>query len=163
MNSTYEKILREKAEELLKKFKKEKINSSILEDLWEEYCVTLELKNKSEKPQYMKIYYSPNKNNFKFVNQISDIWIKEIALQIQTKTSDSKIYKNKGYEIDVDGSCQNGKTAYGAIIRKDGKIIKKLSGIVSEKDVDGSRQIAGELRAVIESVKWCKGNKIDDL
>jgi ribonuclease HI len=163
MKSPYEKKLREKAEELNKKFKKEKIDSSIDESRWEEYCLTLELKYNSIVSGEIKLYYSPNKNNFKYVNRISSNAVKEIALQIQTGTLDSKIYKNKGYEIDVDGSYQNGKTAYGAIIRKDGKVIKKLSGIVSERDVDGSRQIAGELQAVIETVNWCKKKSITDI
>ena len=146
MISTYEKILREKAEELIKKFEKEKIDSLILEDRWEEYCITLELINQKKNCGNIKIYYSPNKNNFKFVNRISDKAIKEIALQIQNRTSDSKIYKNKGYEIDVDGSYQNGKTAYGAIIRKDGKVIRKLSGIVSEGDVNGQGRLRENFR-----------------
>ncbi len=163
MKSPYEKILREKAEELNKKFKKEKIDSSILENRWEEYCVTLELKSKSKESGEIKLYYSPNKNNFKYINRISDKTIKEIALRIQAGTSDSKIYKNKGYEIDVDGSCQNGKTSYGAIIRKDGKVIKRISGLVGERDVEGSRQIAGELQAVIETVNWCRENSITDV
>jgi len=163
MKSPYEKILREKAEELNKKFKGKKIDSSINESRWEEYCVTLELKYKGKESGEIKLYYCPNKKNFKYVNRISVKAIKETALQIQTGTSDSEIYKNEGYEIDVDGSCQNGKTSYGAIIRKDGKVIKKLSGILSERDVDGSRQIAGELQAVIETVIWCRKKSITDV
>jgi len=163
MKSPYEKILREKAEEQIKKLKKEKIDSSIIDNQWEEYCVTLELKNKGKESGKIKIYYSPNRNNFKYVNQISDKSIKETALQIQTGNSDLNIYNDKGYEIDVDGSFQNGKTSYGAIIRKEGKVIKKLSGIVSVRDVDGSRQIAGELQAVIESVNWCLKKSITDV
>lgn len=70
------------------------------------------------------------------------------------------IYKNVGYEADVDGAYKDGVTTYAAVIRKDGEIVAELTGIVSQEEVDGSRQIAGEIKSIIETLKWCKANNV---
>jgi ribonuclease HI len=160
---TYEKNLREKAKELKENLRKENINAVLYEDSWEEYCVSMNIKHAGIDIGDVKIYYSPNKKTYKYINLIKDKNFKEIIKNIQNSSNIKNVYTNKGYEIDVDGSYQKGRTAYGAIIRKNGKVIKKLSGEVTEKETDGSRQIAGELRAVEETVNWCKENKINDI
>jgi len=73
------------------------------------------------------------------------------------------IYLDKGIEIDVDGSFRNGYVSYAVIIRKDGAVIKKLSGVMDNAGTDLSiRQVAGELNAVIEAVKYCKSENIKE-
>jgi len=67
-----------------------------------------------------------------------------------------EIYKNTGYEADVDGAYKNGITTYASIIRKNGRVITQLTGVVKPEEVDGSHQIAGEIQGVIETLKWCK-------
>jgi len=140
----------------------EKKNNSVELKYWEEYCVTLEISKNNFVIGNMKIYYSPNKKSYKYVFKIDD---EKKCEEIKTILSLNvpEIYKNKGYEIDVDGSYQNCRTGYGAIIRKDGKIVKELNGIVKETDVDGSRQVAGELKAAMEAVKWCNENSVKDI
>jgi ribonuclease HI len=66
-------------------------------------------------------------------------------------------------EAYVDGSWMDGKVGWGAIIVKDNKIFKELSGVLTEEEVQGTRQVAGELWAVIEVVKWCIKNKINNI
>jgi len=67
------------------------------------------------------------------------------------------------YEIYVDGSFINGSTGYGVVVLKNGKVIAELSGSVPELAVDGSRQVAGELLAVKEALKWCEQRSINEV
>lgn len=73
------------------------------------------------------------------------------------------IYKDVGYEADVDGAYKDGVTAYAAVIRKDGKMIRTLTEVIKPEEVDGSHQIAGEIRGVIETLKWCKTRNIKSI
>jgi len=73
-----------------------------------------------------------------------------------TKSSDR-------YEIYVDGSFINGSTGYGVVVLKNGKVVAELSGSVPELVVDGSRQVAGELVAVKEALKWCQQRSISEV
>src|SRR5262245_7450016 len=64
------------------------------------------------------------------------------------------------YEIYVDGSFINGSTGYGVVVLNNGKVVAELSRSVPESVVDGSRQVAGELVAVKEALKWCEQHSI---
>jgi ribonuclease H-related protein len=162
MKSPYEKQISKKAGELEKILSKKNFHSEIPENSWEEYCVAINLYRTGKLIGDIKLYYSPKKNSHKYVYRIKNDKLKEELINLlEGKQKD--IYKNKGYEIDVDGSYQNGQTGYGAIIRKDGKVIKELSGIVEKADVDGSRQVAGELRASTEAVEYCLNNSIKEI
>jgi ribonuclease HI len=63
-------------------------------------------------------------------------------------------------EAYVDGSYKDGKTAWAAVIVKDEKLCEELSGLVDEEEVAGTRQVAGEVKAVEEVLCWCKAQKI---
>src|SRR5215475_13313112 len=67
------------------------------------------------------------------------------------------------YEIYVDGSFINGSTGYGVVVLKNGNVIAELSGSVPELVVDGSRQVAGELVAVKEALKWCQQRSLSEV
>jgi len=67
------------------------------------------------------------------------------------------------YQIYVDGSFTNGSTGYGIVVLKDGEVIEEISGLVPAESVSGTHQIAGELYAVKESIKWCKGNYVREM
>jgi hypothetical protein len=66
----------------------------------------------------------------------------------------------KGVEIYVDGSYMNGATGYGVVVLKDGRVTEELSGAVTDSAVAYARQVAGELFAVEEALRWCKSNSI---
>jgi ribonuclease HI len=68
-----------------------------------------------------------------------------------------------GYEIYVDGSFINGATGYGVVILKDGVVIEELSGAVVNYSVNDTRQVAGELFAVEEALRWCEKNSVKDV
>lgn len=67
------------------------------------------------------------------------------------------------YEIYVDGSFINGATGYGAVILKNGKVVDELCGAVAASEVNNTRQVAGELIAVKEALKWCREHSINEV
>ena len=70
---------------------------------------------------------------------------------------------NLKYEIYVDGSHINGATGYGAVILKDGRMVDELCGPVDSVEVASTRQVAGELVAVKEALKWCVQHSISEV
>jgi viroplasmin and RNaseH domain-containing protein len=54
-------------------------------------------------------------------------------------------------------------TSYGAIIRKEGKVLIEISGLVNTDKIKSSRQITGEIKAVIEAIKYCNAKKIEKI
>jgi len=61
----------------------------------------------------------------------------------------------------VDGSYQDGKTGYGAVIIDGIKEVARFSGIVEE--ADGTRQVAGELQATMSVLTWCLDQKLAEI
>ena len=70
---------------------------------------------------------------------------------------------NYDYEIYVDGSFINGATGYGAVVLKNGEVVDELSGAVEASEVDGTRQVAGELIAVKEALNWCRRHSVKEV
>lgn len=67
------------------------------------------------------------------------------------------------YKAYVDGSYKDGKVGWGAIIIENDKVYGEFSGTMTEDEVDGTRQVAGELRAVLEVLFWCDENNVEDI
>lgn len=67
------------------------------------------------------------------------------------------------YHAYVDGSFIDGNVGYGAVILKEGQIIEELKGRVDSQDAVSARQVGGEIRAVIEVLKWCEVNNVDKI
>ena len=67
------------------------------------------------------------------------------------------------YDVYVDGSYFGGVTGYGAVILENGSVIKELSGAVDPSEVNGTYQVAGELAAVKETLKWCHAHSVDEV
>lgn len=76
---------------------------------------------------------------------------------------DNSVVDKHKYEIYVDGSFINGATGYGAVILKNGKVVDELSGLVQSSEVSGTRQVAGELIAAKESLKWCLTHSVTEV
>ncbi len=70
---------------------------------------------------------------------------------------------NYRYKVYVDGSFINGATGYGAVILKNGKVVDELSGAVDASEVNGTRQVAGELAAVKEALNWCRAHSVKEV
>jgi|WetSurMetagenome_2_1015567.scaffolds.fasta_scaffold112653_2 ribonuclease HI len=155
MPSKYESQLKNKSGEFISYLGEKNILADIVPDSLREYSIKIDINDFGA----ISLYYSPNKNSYKIGsneihkdslrNNLDELWNDFSGIK------KSEIYTDKGIEIDVDGSYQNGITSFGSVIRKNGVVIKEISGIVETVDVDGSYQVAGEIKAVIESVKWC--------
>lgn len=65
------------------------------------------------------------------------------------------------YEAYVDGSYAKRRVGYGAVLLKDGEPIEQFSGEVTEDT--SSRQVAGELVAVMTVITYCEENAIDEV
>jgi ribonuclease HI len=159
----YEKQIIGKSSEFISKLSDKNILADIIPDSLREYSTKIKVNDYG----IINLYYKPTQDTYTVTfREIND---KEKSLVLQNYwnelngISNEEIYKNKGFEIDVDGSYKNRITSYGAVIRKDGEIIKELSGIIDESVVYNSHQVAGEIKAVTESIEWCRKNKINDV
>jgi len=63
----------------------------------------------------------------------------------------------------VDGSHRNEKVGWGAVILKGETLYGEFCGVLEEDEVQGTRQVAGELMAVREVLFWCKEQKVTEL
>jgi ribonuclease HI len=163
MPSKYESQLKNKAGEFISFLSNQNILADIIPDSLRDYSVKIEIKDTGT----ISLFYSPNKNSFKITLQ--EVRKRSLIREIESYWNEfsgnevKEYYKDKGIEIDVDGSYQDGVTTFGCVIRKNGKIINEISGVVDNVEVDGSHQVAGEIKAVTESVKWCIENSIKDV
>lgn len=114
----------------------------------------------------LTIYYSPKKNRYKLtfqalkkknlIPELENLWAQfEHGISSTDTAADLK-----GCHAYVDGSFLKKKIGYGSVIIEDGKILAELSGRVDDKYA-AHHQIAGELKAVIETVAYCKNNNIN--
>jgi len=160
----YRKEIEETAWTLVEKLLLAGYPATVDNESFRDYSVKVELEGIGG----INLYYSPRKKTFTTTYQeIKDkTTAKELKriLELDLAEANSRgTYMNKGYEVDVDGSCFNDLTSYGAIVRKDGKVIKEISGLVNTDKIKSSRQITGEIKAVIEAVKYCNANRIEDI
>lgn len=65
------------------------------------------------------------------------------------------------YEIYVDGSEHLGRVGYGWVVLHEGREVMRGAGGVPPEQVDGTRQVAGELMAVGHALRWCQRQGID--
>ncbi|NLX63640.1 MAG: hypothetical protein GX022_02510 [Clostridiaceae bacterium] len=79
------------------------------------------------------------------------------------KSNVQEIPVSTSYYAYVDGSFIEGSTGYGAVILKEGKIAAELSGKVDSEEAFASRQVGGEIRAVIEVLEWCKKENVKEI
>lgn len=67
------------------------------------------------------------------------------------------------FDIYVDGSFIGGATGYGVVILKDATVVDEFCGGVGPSEADGTYQVAGELTAVKEALKWCLKNSVTEI
>jgi len=160
----YRKELEETAWSIVEKLLLAGFPATVNDDSFRDYSVKVEL----EGVGIINLFYSPRKKAYTTTyNEINDkTTSKEIKRILELDLigeNSGGTYTNKGYEVDVDGSCFNDLTSYGAIIRKDGIVLKEISGLVNTDKIKSSRQITGEIKAVIEAIKYCNAHKIEKI
>lgn len=129
------------------------------------------------------IDYSPKRvsHNFRRDSDLAEEQFKRIIklLGEEGRVKDKKVpakkaeveQKAKTFEIAVetqyyayaDGSFIESSIGYGAVILKDKDIVAELSGKVDSPDAFNSRQVGGEIQAVIEVLEWCKNEKVEEI
>lgn len=66
------------------------------------------------------------------------------------------IKEENTYEIYTDGSYIDERVGYGAVILKNGKFLKEIFGEVTDPVFMGSRQVGGEIMAIMEALTWAE-------
>lgn len=160
----YRKELEETAWSLVERLLLAGYRATVDDDSFRDYSVKVELEGIGG----INLYYSPRKKTFTTTyHEIKDKTtakeLKRILELDMAEANSGGTYTNIGYEVDVDGSCFNDLTSYAAIVRKDGKVIKEISGLVNTDKIKSSRQITGEIKAVIEAIKYCNSDGIKEI
>jgi ribonuclease HI len=130
-----------------------------------DYLSKIDIHTAGEYIGKINVYYSPKKNSYKitcqsitinsYKNVLENLWQEyQHGIAATTVTNEIIAY--------VDGSFMNKKIGYGSVIMKGNKILHEISGVMDETYA-AHHQIGGELKAVIETVTWCKKNKINDI
>lgn len=154
----YKNELRNKALQLRKALKNENIEISFGEDSFRDYALSVLLSGKGGACGKLSIYYKPSKNTYSIKKQTNNDETAKKIDAVWDALNGSPVYDAGSgiYEAFVDGSYICGKTGYGAVIYLGAQCIAELSGIVNDTEF---RQFGGELRSVIEVLKWCAANK----
>lgn len=159
----YEDTLRKKAEEFIQVLAKWRIKSEIV--MVRDYFIKISIEKEGKNYGNLIIDYKAKKNTFSIrVQELKDKSIEQDLVALWERgellvTSEG----NDIFEIYVDGSFINDNIGYGVVILKNGRLYKELSGQVTDPVFMGSRQVGGEITAVIEALKWCKDAGISEV
>jgi ribonuclease HI len=154
----YKDELKNKVLELREEFDKKDLEIIFDDNSFKDYLVKIVVKTKKRITKgNLFIYYKPTKGTYSLKRQIKDAQTDLFIDLLWNKLNGSEIYTAKSgiYEVFVDGSYINGTTGYGAVIYLGNEIKAELSGTVPNTQF---RQFGGELKSVIETLKWCNEN-----
>ena len=68
-----------------------------------------------------------------------------------------------GVHIYVDGSCLDDRVGYGMVALRDGQVIQEYYGPVTRSTLVSSRQVGGEITAVVRALDWCRRQGIREV
>jgi gamma-F420-2:alpha-L-glutamate ligase len=161
--------------EIEKKLKSHGITTE--KDIMRDYLLRIRLFEDDVPVGRLIVDYSPKRksHSFRKGSDLSEEHFKKIlSLLNEDKQSDegksgqySKETEDKisgiRYHAYVDGSFLNGRTGYGAVILDRGDIVVQISGSLDLSEALSSRQVGGEIQAVIQVLEWCKKNNVNDI
>jgi ribonuclease HI len=160
----FEEKLRARANAFIAALKDAGIRGAIIEDSFRDYTVKVDLSSEGRDHGHVNLYYSPKSNTFSLkTHELSN---KSLVPQLEAGWHDEPKVKSgaaRGWQMYVDGSYISGATGFGAVILKDGAVVAELCGPVAATDVNGTRQVAGELRAVEEGLCWCRQHQVTEV
>lgn len=111
------------------------------------------------------IYYSPRKKVYTLSCQsVSVPAYREILEEKWREFRNSSVPETDPEAVSayVDGSFLHECIGYGAVLLRNKQILHEICGRMDSR-YKAHRQIAGELKAVLEAVVWCKKHKIREL
>jgi ribonuclease HI len=160
----FEEKLRARANAFIAALKGTGITGAIIEDSFRDYTVKVDLSAEGRDHGHVNLYYSPKSNTFSL--KTHELKNKSLVPQLEAcwhNEPKRNASPARGWQMYVDGSYINGATGFGAVILNDGAVVAELCGAVAADDVNGTRQVAGELRAVEEGLRWCRQHQVTDV
>jgi ribonuclease HI len=165
----YEDKLRRRAGHFVEQLRSAGIEGEVVEDSFRDYTVKVAISGGGDDLGKVSLYYSPKANSFSL--KTGELKDKAIAARLEACWGEQDSRKERppaeapgrGYHIYVDGSYFNGATGYGVVILRDGDVVDELFGPVTDYSVNDTRQVAGELFAVEEALRWCEKNSIKEV
>jgi len=136
--------------------KSQNYSSFIIKDSFRDYNVKI----KFQEYDFI-LYHKPSKDSYSIgTHEINNNQIKDEIERLWYQYKFPNEQRNKDISAYVDGSFLNYKIGWGLIIVKDEKIIFENNGIVQLSEEEGSRQIGGEVQAVLEAIEYAYIHKI---
>jgi len=160
----FEYKLRGRAEQFISALKRAGLSGAIIENSFREYAVKVSVSREENDLGAAVLYYKPKSDTFSMsVHELKDSSVAALVEDCWHEQQNVAGQPGDGYAIYVDGSFSNGSTGYGAVILRDGKVVDELFGTVDAEKVAGTYQIAGELAAVEEALKWCREHSVNEV
>jgi ribonuclease HI len=117
------------------------------------------------------LYYKPSQKTFtlsvdRFIPEalatvIMDLW--QQSRSGDAAATGPAYRKLAGIHIYVDGSFLEGHVGYGMLVLKDGQVICEYYGPVTRSSLVSSRQVGGEITAVVRALSWCRSHEIREV
>lgn len=156
--------LQDRAEQFIQTLTRAGIDAAIVEDSFRQYSVKISIHPNGRDAGVAVLYYSPKSDSFSLkLHEMADRSIGPSLEDLWKAAPSIDEVEAARCEIYVDGSFMNGATGYGAVVLKNGKVVDELCGSVDAADVNGTRQVAGELIAVREALAWCRARSVDEV
>jgi ribonuclease HI len=156
----YKNELKNKALKLREEFDKKDLDFIFDDNSFKDYFVKIVVKTKKGVTKgNLFIYYKPTKDTYSLKWQAKDVQADLFIDSLWNRLNGLETYAAKSgiYEAFVDGSYINGTTGYGAVIYLGDEVKAELSGMISDTQF---RQFGGELKSVIETLKWCDKSNV---
>jgi viroplasmin and RNaseH domain-containing protein len=165
MQYKFQNKLLQKAEELTNSLKSQGICADIDRGSLRDYNIKISLSVDDRSFGKANIYYSPRKDSYSLkLHELKDESIVPKLEEIWENLSNiHEDVKSHLHTIYVDGSFINGSVGYGVVILKDNEVIEELFGSIPDELASDTWQVAGEIFATEQAVKWCQRNSIEEV
>ncbi|MDD3965549.1 MAG: RNase H family protein [Candidatus Neomarinimicrobiota bacterium] len=113
----------------------------------------------------LAIYYSPRKKTYTLSCPAITVPAYRDVLKEKWRDFQNTLMPEAGHNgvsAYVDGSFMQERIGYGAVLVQKNRILTEISGSL-DSQYNAHRQIAGELKAVLEALAWCQKNRIGEL
>jgi len=163
VGSPFELLLRQKASSFVEHLRSNQVEAAIVDESIRDYSIKVLISEEGQAKGSAIIYYSPKRDSFTcrthelkqetIANKVLLLWHSLHGVSMSPQQS--------GWQAYVDGAFMNGNVGYGAVVTYAGQEKARFSGRVF--DDTRSRQVAGELHAVLRILKWCEDNEINEI
>ncbi|MEN3330821.1 MAG: ribonuclease H-related protein [Blastocatellia bacterium] len=164
MGYLFEDKLRARANAFIAVLNRGGIGSAIIDESFRDYTVKVAVSLSGRDYGNVNLYFSPKANTFSL--KTHELKNQALVAQLEACWHDEASVNKapaRGWQMYVDGSYINKATGYGVVILKDAAVVAERCGPVGAAEVNGTRQVAGELRAVEEGLAWCRQNDVSEI